>query len=408
VVVLGDVGRSPRMQYHALALADAGAEVDLIGLAGSAPFAGVREHPNIHLNRLRDGGRPGDAGPFVVPALLRAVRQAVALSTALAGRRHDVILAQSPPALPTVAVALLAARLRGARLVIDWHNLGHAVLALRLGDAHPAVGVARRAEAAFGRRADAHLCVSRAMQRALAERWGIEAALLYDRPARQFGPLAPERREAVVQRLCHRLGCDSTGRPAVVISPTSWTADEDFPLLIEALAHCEARLQAVDRAAPLLVLLTGTGPLRADYERRLARLPRARVHAHALWLSPDEYPAMLASADLGLSLHRSASGLDLPIKIADMFGAGVPVCALDYGACLREVVRPGENALLFSSAADLAEQLCTLACRAPADTASLARLRAGAAAAAAERWDDAWRRDAAAVVLGDAVAHERA
>ena len=35
VVVLGDIGRSPRMQYHSLSLADAGYDVSLIGYAGS-------------------------------------------------------------------------------------------------------------------------------------------------------------------------------------------------------------------------------------------------------------------------------------------------------------------------------------------------------------------------------------
>lgn len=35
VVVVGDVGRSPRMQYHSLSLADEGNyEVDLIGIRG--------------------------------------------------------------------------------------------------------------------------------------------------------------------------------------------------------------------------------------------------------------------------------------------------------------------------------------------------------------------------------------
>ena len=35
VVVLGDIGRSPRMQYHSLSLADAGYEVSLIGYEGA-------------------------------------------------------------------------------------------------------------------------------------------------------------------------------------------------------------------------------------------------------------------------------------------------------------------------------------------------------------------------------------
>lgn len=34
VLVLGDIGRSPRMQYHALSLAKHGGKVDIIGFAG--------------------------------------------------------------------------------------------------------------------------------------------------------------------------------------------------------------------------------------------------------------------------------------------------------------------------------------------------------------------------------------
>lgn len=34
VVVLGDVGRSPRMQYHAVSLASKGARVDVVGFVG--------------------------------------------------------------------------------------------------------------------------------------------------------------------------------------------------------------------------------------------------------------------------------------------------------------------------------------------------------------------------------------
>lgn len=35
VVVLGDIGRSPRMRYHAASLADSGCTVDLIGYTGT-------------------------------------------------------------------------------------------------------------------------------------------------------------------------------------------------------------------------------------------------------------------------------------------------------------------------------------------------------------------------------------
>lgn len=36
VVVLGDIGRSPRMRYHAASLADSGCTVDLIGYKGTS------------------------------------------------------------------------------------------------------------------------------------------------------------------------------------------------------------------------------------------------------------------------------------------------------------------------------------------------------------------------------------
>ena len=69
---------------------------------------------------------------------------------------------------------------------------------------------------------------------------------------------------------------------------------------------------------------------------------------------------MLGAADLGLCCHRSSSGFDLPMKLADLMGAGVPVLALDYGACLAEQLREGKNGLLFRNAQQLASQLYEL------------------------------------------------
>ena len=90
------------------------------------------------------------------------------------------------------------------------------------------------------------------------------------------------------------------------------------------------------------------------------------------------------------------------MKVADLFGAGVPVCALDYGACLAERVRHGDNGLLFSTAAQLAEVLFDLFETFPSDQKRLDRLRSGARKSAWPTWEEGWLREAQPVLLPNA------
>ena len=145
--------------------------------------------------------------------------------------------------------------------------------------------------------------------------------------------------------------------------------------------------------------MTGAGSERARWERRIAELGLARVQARTVWLDAEDYPRLLAAADLGVCLHRSASGVDLPMKIADMFGAGLPVCALDYGPVLRELVREGENGRLFSTGAELADQITELLEGFPGPAPALEALRRGVARTATESWAEGWRREALPVFL---------
>jgi len=415
VVVLGDLGRSPRMLYHARSLGDTDTDVDLVGYVTHALPRAVAEHPRVHVHRLWAPSTGAGARlprlAFLVYALWRALRQTLELSWVLLVRvpRPSVVLVQNPPAIPTLLVALVVCRLRAARLVIDWHNLGHAMLGLTLGVAHPVVRAATVYERTFGRAADAHLCVSRAMRAALAERWGIpNAVVLYDRPADVFVPTPADTRQALFRRLGAdldpRLASDGPDRPALVVSPSSWTVDEDIDLLLAALVDLDRRLllsMGVARApAPrIVVALTGDGPLRARYLPRIGALALSAVAIRTLWLDAADYPGVVGAADLGVSVHRSASGFDLPMKVADMFGAGVPVCALDYAPCLREQIDDGTTGVLFTSADELATHLERLLGEYPARTTALDQLRAAVVARESIRWADAWKENARPVLV---------
>jgi beta-1,4-mannosyltransferase len=158
-------------------------------------------------------------------------------------------------------------------------------------------------------------------------------------------------------------------RPAVVVSSTSWTPDEDFTVLISALDEYQNLLTSASARhalPPLLVLVSGKGgPLLSSFVETVSQRETSGqwrdVTVRTTWLAMEDYPVFLGSADLGVSLHSSSSGLDLPMKVVDLFGCGVPVLARGFKRCvsLWFLARGGQ---IFVAAADDPLFGCCLVC----------------------------------------------
>lgn len=77
------------------------------------------------------------------------------------------------------------------------------------------------------------------------------------------------------------------------------------------------------------------------------------VECSLLWLTAEDYPLLLGSADLGISLHKSSSGVDLPMKVIDMYGSLLPVLQVQYSV-VDELVN-SKRGWLFKDSNDLSQ-----------------------------------------------------
>jgi len=453
VIVLGDIGRSPRMQYHALSLLEHGHCVSLIGYEGEDLIpqlnGGEQSIKEVHEGKLNVARfSPYSPPPFVrrialpVYLILRLMGLVYGLCSTLAYinkicrpvstsaisakscnsvsnfQQVGCILVQNPPSIPLLLISYIYSMLQAPfsqqsrpGLVIDWHNLGYTMFQ-NLSPRHPIKIFAKFYEKIMAPRARGNLCVTNAMQEFLITNFHIKRELispLYDKPPEFFHPTSAVNMHELMMRLqeefvlqCPELMremCETTGkdvdertnactstlftkvemidgvktvcaridRPALVISSTSWTPDEDFSILLEALEMFDAAIQNGAESggrkcwgnSHVVVVVTGKGPQKEMYEEKIKQMTLKYVTVMTLWLEASDYPLLLGCADLGVSLHTSTSGLDLPMKILDMFGCEVPVCAIGFD-CLGELVQDGVNGCIFDTSDELARQMFQL------------------------------------------------
>ncbi|KAK4702601.1 hypothetical protein P7C70_g3621, partial [Phenoliferia sp. Uapishka_3] len=428
------------MLYHASSFIEHGFTTYIVAYRGASLPKALAESSLVHMVYLPTPFAFVGALPrplFLLLAPVKVLHAAFALFWALTfriKRAPSFLLIQNPPAVPTLPIVKCVGSVRKSKVVIDWHNTGYSVLSLRLGPQSPVVKVAQWIETFFGRKAFAHLCVTEAMKKKLQTEAGIKIPRGMLEPCWVSTYLA----EFALRKLFSRLdvltspsltsffapksfsstttpftmlnssssATLSSNRPALLVSATSWTADEDFSILLSALSlydysakKAAQKLDGTTSALPkILVVITGKGAGKAAFEAQVREKEKEggweHVRVRTAWLAIEDYPKLLGSADLGISLHASTSGADLPMKVVDMFGCGLPVCALDF-ACIGELVKDGVNGKVFSTPEQLADQLENLLSPSISSPSRLEQMRANIKAAREVHrtflsWEENW------------------
>lgn len=102
-------------------------------------------------------------------------------------------------------------------------------------------------------------------------------------------------------------------RPALLVSSTSWTPDEDFAVLLKALTIYDTNAKVAGGKLPkVLTIVTGKGPDQEKYMTQVQKLQGGdesqkstwtHVRLISLWLEASDYPLLLGRI---LESHRSS------------------------------------------------------------------------------------------------------
>jgi len=332
------------MQYHALSLLQNNMHVHLMGYAGSpliAPLANWSKTKNATTLTVDRFAPRNFKLPSIVRLPLRLISITFFLFKALfTSPKFDAIILQNPPVIPSLAIVLFFTKFIRftPSVIVDWHNLGFTMFA----DSKGVVSTLIKTMAYFYEllltpRADGAFYVTRRMKDFVCDKFnGSGGAVLYDCPPRSmFSPaksiaerdkLRKSMFSTVLANIPNKwnsaesLYASASSSPLLLVSSTSWTPDEDFSILLDALIIVQANLiQLNDNTTKIQLLVTGKGPQKQMYEERIAKMNLPNISIQTVWLETEDYPKLLSVADCGVCLHTSTSGIDLPMKVVDMY-----------------------------------------------------------------------------------------
>jgi beta-1,4-mannosyltransferase len=381
-------------------------KVTLIGYEGEKTIPEVRNKKDIIIENRIYIGNTDKSKIFnilkkipILHAIVKGIMLLMKLLFILLSiSRYEVIIIQNPPCIPVFFAAWLISLVNSSHILIDWHNLGYSMFEDKLGSKHILVKISYIIEKIIGYLAHSHICVSKAMSIWLLDHFNINTTVLYDRPANMFssdGPQLKERHRLLSQlnmtdenyfpelyhdnmnnksNICETVQTYVDGETGkiclrddfapILLSSTSWTADEDFNLLLNSLVSLDQHLcnihenNNINNKMPfrILTVITGKGPMKKEFEDKVSNYRKqgklTRIAICTPWLEPSDYPIMMSCVELGVCLHTSTSGLDLPMKVIDMFGSGVPVVAVSFPT-LPELIKHKENGLIFQTSDEL-------------------------------------------------------
>jgi beta-1,4-mannosyltransferase len=252
-------------------------------------------------------------------------------STTAHHQKVDLVLVQNPPAMPLLFLAAVYCRWYAqAKFVIDWHNVGYSMISL----GGPVLAFAKWYECTMAPYADAHLVVTTRMQAWLHHELHLAhkpCVVVHDSPPVMFRMRTTKEQHYVLQQYLTpaivqqtssssvwqsmlMMTTDQTnstssssstlfttydgkkkytprmGRPALIVTSTSYTPDEDLQILLDALVTVDEQIHSSDTTTSttnlhIVCAITGKGPLYQHYTEQISKLKLHNILILQMWVS---------------------------------------------------------------------------------------------------------------------------